>query len=114
MYIPEYLFIIQDSMHKYSTLDFIGLFCYNLDAGNLVLTKEFIMKNKIIYIVLIIISIVLFALSMTAFAETQIIAPVIIVISIYLFIGALIKLCKTSEKLKNSIITAIDLLFFLP
>lgn len=73
------------------------------------------MKRKIfLYIGLIVISILLFILAMTVLGNTKFIAPIIIAISIYLFVGSLIKLCKMSDKLKNTVICVIDLLFWLP
>lgn len=72
------------------------------------------MKNKMLYYILIIISIILFLTSIFLLDNTKIIAPIIIVISIYLFVGAIIKLCKTNNKLKNTILCALDLLFWLP
>ncbi len=71
------------------------------------------MKNKG-YIFLIILSIILFVISISILNNTKFIAPVIIVISIYLFLGAVIKLCKKNDKLKNTVICALDLLFWLP
>lgn len=70
--------------------------------------------KKIYYIAGILVSVVLVMISMTILGNTQILAPVLIVFSIYLFMGCLIKLCKTNEKLKNTIICAIDLLWWLP
>ncbi len=73
------------------------------------------MKKKMyLYISLIILSILLFIMAMTILRNTNFIAPIIIVTSIYLFVGSLIKLCKMSNKLKNTVICAIDLLFWLP
>ncbi len=71
-------------------------------------------KSKILYYILIVLSIVLFIGAINLFNNTRIIAPIIIVISIYLFIGAIIKLCRTNDKLKNTILCALDLLFWLP
>lgn len=71
------------------------------------------MKNRG-YIFLIILSIILFVISISILNNTKFIAPVIIVISIYLFFGAVIKLCKKNDKLKNTVICALDLLFWLP
>ena len=71
------------------------------------------MKNKG-YIFLIILSIILFVISISILNNTKFIAPVIIVVSIYLFLGAVIKLCKKIDKLKNTVICALDLLFWLP
>ncbi len=72
------------------------------------------MKKKILYYLLIVLSIVLFTISITILDNTKVAAPVIIVISIYLFLGAIIKLCKTNDKLKNTVICFLDLLFWLP
>ncbi|MFG6325426.1 MAG: hypothetical protein K1W00_01105 [Lachnospiraceae bacterium] len=72
------------------------------------------MKKSILYLAGIIISIILILISMTILGNTVILAPALIVISIYLFIGCLIKLCKMNEKLKNTVICAIDLLWWLP
>ena len=71
------------------------------------------MNNKG-YIFLIILSIILFVISISILNNTKFIAPVIIVVSIYLFLGAVIKLCKNNDKLKNTVICALDLLFWLP
>lgn len=73
-----------------------------------------LVKNKWLYYCLIGLSIILFAISVSVLSETKIIAPIIIVISIYMFLGAIIKLCKTNDKFKNTIICALDLLFWLP
>lgn len=71
--------------------------------------------NKIkMYLLGILISVVLILISFTVLENTQIVAPVILVLSIYLFLGCLIKLCKMNEKLKNTVICVIDLLFWLP
>ncbi len=72
------------------------------------------MKKSVLYLAGIIISIILILISMTILGNTVILAPALIVISIYLFIGCLIKLCKMNEKLKNTVICAIDLLWWLP
>ncbi len=73
------------------------------------------MKKKIsLYVSLTIVSILLFIIAMTILGNTKFIAPIIIVISIYLFVGSLIKLCKMNNKLKNTVICIIDLLFWLP
>ncbi len=61
------------------------------------------MKNKMyLYVSLIIGSILLFIIVMTILRNTKFIAPIIIVISIY------------NSKLKNTVICALDLLFWLP
>ncbi len=70
--------------------------------------------KKVYYIAGIFVSAILVMISMTILGNTQILAPVLIVFSIYLFAGCLIKLCKMNEKLKNTILCAIDLLWWLP
>ncbi len=70
--------------------------------------------KKVYYIAGILVSVILVMISMTILGNTQILAPVLIVFSIYLFAGCLIKLCKMNEKLKNTILCAIDLLWWLP
>lgn len=98
----------------------LSLTHFNKDKKNkkwykLKLKEGMIMKKKkILYISLIIISILLIVMAMTILGNTKLIAPITIVISIYLFIGSLIKLCKMNDKLKNTIICALDLLFWLP
>lgn len=72
------------------------------------------MKNKIKYYVLMILSMLLFITCITLLNNTKIIAPIGIVISIYLFIGSIIKLYKTNNIIKNNILHALDLLFWLP
>lgn len=73
------------------------------------------MKKKIaLYSFTIFAAIILFIASMTLLGETKLAAPIIIVISIYLLVGSIIKLCRLNDKFKNSIITALDLLFWLP
>ena len=70
--------------------------------------------KKMIYIIMILLSIFLFILSFTIFANTEWLGGITIGISIYLLLGALIKICKTNDKLKNTFICGIDLLFWLP
>lgn len=70
--------------------------------------------KKSFYMAGIAVSVILVVLSMTILGETNILAPVLIVLSIYLFAGCIIKLCKMNEKLKNTILCAIDLLWWLP
>lgn len=71
-------------------------------------------KMKTIYYFIMIISLTLFIIAITLLNNTKLLAPIVIVISIYLFLGALIKLCKTNNKLKNTFICILDLLFWLP
>lgn len=66
------------------------------------------------YLLGMLISVVLILVSITVLGNTAVIAPVIIVLSAYLFLGCLIKLCKMNEKLKNTVLCVIDLLFWLP
>lgn len=72
------------------------------------------MSKKILYSVVLLMSVLLFVLAFTVFANTDWIGGIFIGISVYLFLGVLIKLCKTNEKLRNTIICALDLLFWLP
>ncbi len=76
--------------------------------------KVRLMKKQSLYYLLIVLSLLLFAIPFTILKDTKIIAPVIVVVSIYLFLGAIIKLCKTNGKLKDTLICVIDLLFWLP
>lgn len=71
-------------------------------------------KNKMLYCILTVFSVILFIASVSLLNDTKIMAPIIIVISIYLFLGAIVKLCKINDKLKNTVICALDLLFWLP
>ncbi len=71
-------------------------------------------KKKGLYYALMVVSIVLVLLAVSIFEKTKIIAPIILVMGIYLFLGAIIKLCKTNKKLKSTVICALDLLFWLP
>ena len=70
--------------------------------------------KKIIYPIMLILSLILFVLAFTILANTEWLGGIIIAISIYLFLGVLIKICKTNDRLKNTFICAIDLLFWLP
>lgn len=72
------------------------------------------MKKSIWYVIGMLVSIILVGVSMTVLGNTKIVAPVMLVLSIYLCLGCLIKLCKMNDKLKNTILCAIDLLFWLP
>ena len=70
--------------------------------------------KKMIYPFLLSLSLILFILSFTVFANTEWLGGIIIAIGIYLFLGSLIKICKTNDKLKNMVFCSIDLLFWLP
>lgn len=69
---------------------------------------------KKLYYWILILSIILVVLSFTIFQSTTLLVPIILVIGIYLFLGAIIKLCKQNNKLKNTVLCALDLLFWLP
>ncbi len=71
-------------------------------------------KGIYLYVSLMIVSILLFMIAMTILGNTKLIAPIIIIISIYLFLGSLVKLCRMNDKLKNTVICALDWLFWLP
>lgn len=72
------------------------------------------MKKIIFCLAGILVSVILVIVSMTALGNTKILAPMVIVLSLYLFLGCMIKLCKMNEKLKETIICAVDLLWWLP
>ncbi len=73
------------------------------------------MKKKMyLYVSLIIVAILLFIVAMTILENTKFIAPIVMVISIYLFLGSVVKLCRMNDKLKNTVLGALDLLFWLP
>ncbi|MBE6160505.1 MAG: hypothetical protein E7157_05630 [Lactobacillales bacterium] len=69
---------------------------------------------KKIYYIMLAISLILFVLAFTVLANTEWVGGIVIGISIYLFLGTIIKMCKTNDKLKNTLISSIDLLFWLP
>ena len=70
--------------------------------------------KKIIYLIILVISIVLFILSFTIWANTEYLGGIAIGVGVYLFLGTIIKICKNNEKLKNVFINVLDLLFWLP
>lgn len=72
------------------------------------------MKKIYYYLAGMIISTFLVLFSITILGNTLILGPILIVLSAYLFIGCLIKLCKINKKLKDTIICALDLLWWLP
>lgn len=74
------------------------------------------MKNqyKWLYSILIVVSFVLFLVAFLLLDHTKLIVPIMIALGIYLFFGSIIKLCKTNRKLKNTVLCALDLLFWLP
>lgn len=72
------------------------------------------MSKKPLYSIILFVSLLLLVLSFTIFANTEWIGGISIGVGIYLLLGASIKLCKTNDKLKDTIICAIDLLCWLP
>lgn len=72
------------------------------------------MKKIIVYWGLLIISVLLITVSLTVLGNTEIIAPIIIALSVYLMIGSIIKLCKTSKRLSKIFENVFDLLSWLP
>ena len=70
--------------------------------------------KKIIYPIMLVLSVILFVLAFTILSNTEWLGGIVVAISIYLFLGSLIKICKNNDKLKNTFICAIDLLFWLP
>lgn len=72
------------------------------------------LKKIMLYLAGIIVSVILVIVSMTILGNTRILAPVLIVFSVYLFAGCVIKLCKMNEKLKDTVICMMDLLWWLP
>lgn len=72
------------------------------------------MKHKSLYGYLIVLSVILIALSLTVLKDTKFIAPIVIAISGYLFFGAIIKLCRSDDRLKNNLFRILDLLLWLP
>lgn len=72
------------------------------------------MKKAILYILGMLVSVAMVVFDMTVIGDTQILAPVLLTLSVYLFVGCLIKLCKMNDKLKDTVLCAIDLLFWLP
>jgi len=61
-----------------------------------------------------VVSFVLFLVAFLLLDHTKFIAPIMVVLGIYLLVGSIIKLCKTNRKLKNTVLCALDLLFWLP
>lgn len=70
-------------------------------------------KMIILYVLLLLVSIVIFSLAYV-FNASGVLGFIITIFSIYLFIGCIIKLCRLSSKLKEGILGFIDLLFWLP
>ncbi len=71
-------------------------------------------KKIALYSFTILLAIILFIVSMTVLGETKLAAPIIITVSVFLLVGSIIKLCKLSDRFKDSVLTALDLLFWLP
>lgn len=72
------------------------------------------MSKKLLYSIIFLISLLLFVLSFTVLANTEWIGGISVGVGIYLFLGTLIKLCKTNDKLKDTMICSLDLLWWLP
>lgn len=66
------------------------------------------------YVAGIVLAVVLGTVAVTVWGNTRVLGPLLLVFGIYLLLGCLIKLCKTHEKLKDTILCAIDLLWWLP
>lgn len=72
-------------------------------------------KKVILYIMLFVVGLLSFTLQLFVFeAPDGFIGFILCLVSIYLIIGSIIKLCRLSEKFKNSILGIIDLLFWIP
>lgn len=74
------------------------------------------MRRKIIlYSILLILGLLIFISEIFIFQKPDgILGYCICIISIYLILGSLIKLCKLSKKFKNTLLTSLDILFWLP
>lgn len=72
------------------------------------------MKSKVLYYCLIFVSFLLILCALFIFDDTKFVGAILLVLSVYLFLGSIIKLCKMNDKLKNTILCMIDLLFWLP
>lgn len=72
-------------------------------------------ENQIILcIVLFIVGLLSFILQLFVFeAPNGIFGFLLCLLSIYLIIGSIIKLCKLSQRFKNTLLDVIDLLFFI-
>lgn len=72
-------------------------------------------ENQIILCkILLVIGLISFILQIFVFeAPNGVIGFLLCLFSIYLIIGSIIKLCKLSEKFKNTLLDTLDLLFFI-
>ncbi len=72
-------------------------------------------ENQIILCtILLVIGLLSFILQVFVFeAPNGVLGFMLCLLSIYLIIGSIIKLCKLSKKIKNTLIDALDLLFFI-
>lgn len=70
--------------------------------------------KKLLYIIVLLFSLTLFVLSFTVFANTGWVGGVCVGAGVYLLLGAVIKLCRTNDRLRNTVVCALDLLFWLP
>lgn len=79
--------------------------------------SEVIMKRKTqitLCIVLLIIGVLILNLQVFVFETPDgILGFILFLFSVYLIIGSIIKLCKLSKRFKDTLITSLDLLFFI-
>ena len=74
------------------------------------------MKNKTnLCIILLILGLIIFISELFVFQKTDgILGLCICIISSYLILESLIKLCKLSKKFSHTLLTLLDILFWLP
>lgn len=72
-------------------------------------------ENQIILCkILLVIGLISFILQIFVFeAPNGVVGFLLCLFSIYLIIGSIIKLCKLSEKFKNTLLDILDILFFI-
>lgn len=70
------------------------------------------MKRKL-YPTILVISIMLFVMCMFIPTDAKWVGFVF-GISVYLFLNSIINICKTNEKVKNIVMSILDILFWLP
>ena len=72
-------------------------------------------KKTLLYCILLILGILTFISEIFIFQKPDgILGLSICLISIYLILGSLIKLCKMSKKISNTLLASLDILFWLP
>lgn len=67
----------------------------------------------LLYILLMCVSVLTAALLYVFNAEGAV-GFIVMMLSIYMFAGSLIRLCRLSERFRDSVLCSLDLLFFLP